>query len=156
MDAEPRAIKAYSLYQTLGGAVGLFSMGPLCAWVGRRRAFIFMQIGALVATPIACFLPTSYAALLLLLALIGFFVNGMHAGYAVWFPELFPARLRATGAGICFNGARLLAAPALAFSGWLKGRTSLSVAVMVLATVYLGGIVVAWLLPETKGIALEE
>lgn len=80
---------------------------------------------------------------------MAFFVNGMHAGYAVWFPELFPARLRATGSGICFNGARLLAAPALALSGFLKSHVSLGVAVTILALVYVPGVVVAVLLPET-------
>jgi MFS family permease len=154
--AELEAKKAYTFYQNMGNAVGLFSMGPLCAWLGRRRAFVLMQAGALVATPVACFLPGTYGMQLLTLAVMGFFVNGMHAGYAVWFPELFPARLRATGAGICFNGARLLAAPALALSGWLKGRVELPVAVVCLSGVYVAGLVVAGMLPETKGKGLEE
>jgi MFS family permease len=154
--AEMEAKRAYTFYQNIGNAVGLFSMGPLCAWLGRRRAFVFMQVGALVAAPLACFLPTSYGMLLVMLSVMGFFVNGMHAGYAVWFPELFPAHLRATGAGICFNGARLLAAPALAVSGWLKGHLALPAAVSILAGVYLLGLVVALLLPETKGRILEE
>ncbi|HZZ42945.1 MAG TPA: MFS transporter [Tepidisphaeraceae bacterium] len=155
-DAEPRAKTAYGVYQLIGGGIGLFTMGPLCAWLGRKKAFVLMQFGALGATALLCFLPSTFAMLLLLLAVMGFFVNGMHAGYAVWFPELFPARLRATGAGICFNGARLLAAPGLALSGWLKGRMALPQAVMILAMVYVGGIVVAMLLPETQGKVLEE
>ena len=154
--AELDAKRAYTFYQNIGNAIGLFSMGPLCAWLGRRRAFLFMQVGAMIATPLACFLPTTYGALLVMLSIMGFFVNGMHAGYAVWFPELFPAHLRATGAGICFNGARLLAAPALALSGWLKGHFALPAAVSVLAGVYLIGLVAALLLPETKGRPLEE
>lgn len=154
--AELQAKKAYTFYQNIGNAIGLFSMGPLCALVGRRRAFVFMQIGAVIATPIACFLPTTYLMQLVTLSIMGFFVNGMHAGYAVWFPELFPARLRATGAGICFNGARLLAAPALAFSGFLKGRYDLRPAVVALSTIYVVGILIATLLPETKGKTLEE
>lgn len=154
--AEMEAKRAYTFYQNIGNAVGLFSMGPLCAWLGRRRAFVFMQAGAIIAAPLACFLPTSYGMLLVMLSVMGFFVNGMHAGYAVWFPELFPSHLRATGAGVCFNGARLLAAPALAVSGWLKGHMALPAAVSLLAGVYVIGLVVAVLLPETKGKPLEE
>jgi hypothetical protein len=75
----------------------------------------------------------------------------MHAGYAVWFPELFPARLRATGAGICFNGARLLAAAVLYGSGWLKSIIDLRIAVSLLALVYVIGLVAVVFLPETKG-----
>lgn len=148
-DAETAAKKAYGFYQMLGGAVGLFAMGPLCARIGRRSAFVVMQVGAVAITPVLCFGPTTYPALLVMLGVMAFFVNGMHAGYAVWFPELFPARLRATGSGICFNGARLLAAPALALSGFLKSHVSLGVAVTILALVYVPGVVVAVLLPET-------
>ena len=44
----------------------------------------------------------------------------MHAGYAVYFPELFPTEVRGTGAGFCFNVGRFLAAPILFLSGWLQ------------------------------------
>jgi MFS family permease len=115
-----------------------------------------MQVGAMAATGLLCFAASTYAALIVLLMVMGFFVNGMHAGYAVWFPELFPARLRATGSGICFNGGRVLAASGLAFSGWIKGRMDLPTAVMCLAGVYVVGLVAAMMLPETKGVTLEE
>ena len=58
--------------------------------------------------------------LLWILPLFGFLTLGMHAGYAVYFPELFPTHLRATGTGFCFNVGRILAAPMLVFSGWFK------------------------------------
>ena len=45
------------------------------------------------------------------LPVFGFFTTGMHAGYAVYFPELFPTRLRGTGGGFCFNGGRLAGRP---------------------------------------------
>jgi len=153
--AEIEARRAYTFYQNIGNAIGLFSMGPLCAWLGRRKAFALMQVGALIATPIACFLPTTYAMQLLTLSIMGFFVNGMHAGYAIWFPELFPARLRATGAGLCFNGARLIAAPMLVISATLKSHMDLRVAITLLATVYVIGLIVVIFLPETRGKALE-
>ena len=43
----------------------------------------------------------------------GFLTLGIHAGYAIYFPELFPNHLRATGTGFCFNGGRILAASIL-------------------------------------------
>jgi hypothetical protein len=76
----------------------------------------------------------------------------------VWFPELFPTRLRATGAGLCFNGGRLVAAVMLVVSAWLKARPGmdLRMAVSILSLIYLVGVVVALLLPETKGRVLPE
>ena len=154
--AEMKATFAYSTVQNAGVAIGLFSMGPLCAWLGRRRAFSIMQLAVLIVTPLACLLPQNYSQMLIMLPIMGFFVGGMHAGYAVWFPELFPTRLRATGAGVCFNGGRLVAATTLVLSGWMKARVDLPLAVSILSLIYVPGIIVALLLPETKGAPLED
>jgi MFS family permease len=156
--ADQKAKFAYGIVQTCGVGAGLFAMGPLCAWLGRRRAFVLTQLAAVVVTPLACFLPQSYGQVLVALPVMGFVVGGMHAGYAVWFPELFPTRLRATGAGLCFNGGRLVAAVMLVVSAWLKARPGmdLRMAVSILSLIYLIGVVVALLLPETKGRVLPE
>jgi MFS family permease len=149
---------AYGTVLNIGVAVGLFSMGPLCAWLGRKRAFVLMQAGALVITPLTCFAPSTYAQLLILLPVFGFFLVGMHAGYAVYFPELFPTRQRATGAGLCFNGGRLVAAPMLWFSAWLKARPGMDLrtAISLLGLIYVAGIVVVLMMPETKDVALQD
>jgi hypothetical protein len=76
----------------------------------------------------------------------------------VYFPELFPNHLRATGVGVCFNGARLLAAPVLVFSGTLKGLpgVGLPLAVTLLGSLFLAGFALIWLFPETRGQPLPE
>lgn len=155
-EATQQAKYAYGVIQNFGTAIGLFAMGPLCTIIGRRMAFILMQVGALVITPILCFAPSTYGMYLVLLAVMAFFVTGMHAGYAVLFPELFPKRLRATGAGLCFNGGRLVAAPMLTLSATVKRHWDLRTAVSVLGCVYVFGLVLILLMPETKGKPLEE
>jgi hypothetical protein len=50
----------------------------------------------------------------------------MHSGYAVYFPELFPTRLRSTGRGFRFNAGRLLVPPILLFSGWMQRDAGIS------------------------------
>ena len=79
-----------------------------------------MHLVALAIVPITCYLPQTYAQMLAILPIFGFFTGGIHAGYAIYFPELFPHHLRATGTGICFNGGRLIAAPLLWLSASLK------------------------------------
>jgi hypothetical protein len=71
---------------------------------------------------------------------------------------LFPTRQRATGAGLCFNGGRLVAAPMLWFSAWLKARPhmDLRAAVSLLGLIYVAGIVLVLTMPETKGVALQD
>ena len=82
----------------------------------------------------------------------------MHAGYAVYFPELFPNHLRATGASFCFNVGRIVAAPMLLLSGYVKAMVGLVIrqAISLLATTFLLGLVVVVFLPETKGQDLPE
>ncbi|MFN9917685.1 MAG: hypothetical protein ACK53L_34180, partial [Pirellulaceae bacterium] len=94
----------------------MLAFGPLSAWLGRKPTFVLMHLAALVVTPLLCWLPLHFESRLLLFILMpifGFFTLGIHAGYAVYFPEHFPTHLRATGAGFCFNTGRILAAPVL-------------------------------------------
>ncbi len=155
-EAQEKAKFAYGIVQATGGGLGLLAFGPLAVRLGRRRAFLVMLLGALVLVPLTCYGPTSYPQLLVLLPIYGFFTLGIHAGFAVYFPELFPTRLRATGAGFCFNGGRLVAASVLVFSGWLKSVLDLHLAITLLSLLFLPGILLVYLLPETKGQPLPE
>ncbi len=156
--AAQQAKFAYGIVQTAGGGLGLLAFGPLCARFGRRRTFIVYQLLAMLIVPITCYGPQTYQQLLLILPVFGFLTLGMHAGYAIYFPELFPSHLRATGTSFCFNGGRVAAVPVLLFSAWLKGQegVDLRFAVSSLAVLFLLGIVVMLFLPETQGQELPE
>jgi MFS family permease len=157
-EAEGSAKFAYGIVQTAGGGLGLLAFGPLADWWGRKRAFAAMHIAALGIVPITCYLPQTYGQMLAILPVFGFFTLGIHAGYAVYFPELFPNHLRATGSGFCFNGGRLFSAVFLLLSGVLKDQPNvdLRLAVTLLSSLFVGGLVLLVFLPETKGRALPE
>jgi MFS family permease len=156
--ATKQAQFAYGFVQTLGGGLGLLSFGPLCVWLGRKRAFSWIMIGAIFIVPITCFAPQNYLQLLILLPVFGFLTLAIHAGFAVYFPELFPTHLRATGAGFCFNVGRTVAATMLFFSGWLKARPGIDLrtAISLLGLLFLLGLAVISFLPETKNQPLPE
>jgi len=157
-EASQKAKFAYGIVQTIGGGAGLLAMGPLCVRLGRRRAFALMHIAAFLIVPVTCYLPSTYAQLLFVLPVFGFLTLGMHAGYAIYFPELFPTRLRASGSGFCFNGGRIVAASALVLSGWLKSlpHMDLRLAMTLLGLLFLFGLLIIWFMPETKNQPLPE
>lgn len=157
-EALERGKFAYGFVQTAGGGLGLLAFGPLCVRLGRKRAFSWMLLGAFLIVPVTCYAPQTYTQLLVVLPVFGFLTLGMHAGFAIYFPELFPTHLRATGAGFCFNVGRAVAASMLFFSGWLKAREGmdLRLAISLLGFSFLLGLIVIWFLPETKDQPLPE
>jgi MFS family permease len=155
-DAASRAKWAYGFVQAVGMGVGFLCVGPLAERLGRRGAFLLMHLCAAAIVPVTCYLPHTYWQMLLVLPVFGFFTGGIHAGYAIYFPELFPNHLRATGAGFCFNGGRLVAAPMLWISGSLKEHFDLRLAVASLGALFLVGAFLLLFLPETKGKPLPE
>ncbi len=97
--------------------------------------------------------------------LLGFATLGPFSGYTVYFPELYPTRLRATGCGLCYNGGRFLAAIAPLALGALTARFAalpgavaggMPMAATVVTGIYLLGFAGAWIAPETKGQPLPE
>jgi hypothetical protein len=108
--------------------------------------------------PITCFAPQNYGQLLVLLPVFGFLTLAIHSGYAIYFPELFPTALRATGASFCFNGGRILAVLVLVFSGWLKALPGMDLrwAVTLVGGLFLLGAALMPLLPETNRQELPE
>jgi len=157
-EATQRAKFAYGNVQALGSGLGMLSFGPLAVRLGRRRTFILYHVAALIFVPLTCVAPTTYGMLLALLPIYGFFTIGIHAGYAVYFPELFPNHLRSTGTGFCFNGGRLLASTMLIFSGWLKALPGMELrtAISLMSALFLFGLLFICFLPETKGQPLPE
>lgn len=151
---------AFGFIQTAGAGAGMLAFGPISARIGCKRTFVFMHLAALAMTPVICWLPSSlgsYALLLALLPVFGFFAQGIHAGYAAYFPALFPTHLRATGSGFCFNTGRLLAAPVLIWlSAWMKATLDLRTAITCLGGFFLLGLVFLTFLPETKDQDLPE
>jgi MFS family permease len=149
--ARNRAVFAYGVVQAIGIGLGQISFGPLCARFGRKRTFAAFHLLSFLVVPVICYLPSSYGVLLALLPLFGFLTVASHAGYAIYFPELFPNHLRATGSSFCFNAGRLAAVPVLLLSGTLKAAMDLREAVTWLGGFFLLGLVVLIFLPETKG-----
>ena len=162
---EPRALDEVSIvrlvsYATMslnaGAIVGYLSFAPLAEWLGRRGAFLVMFVGSAVALPATFLLPSSYATAIVLLPALGFFSNGLFSGFPIYLPEIFPTRIRATGAGFCFNAGRVLAAFGPLLTGTLVAHLgTFARAASSMALIYLLGTLALPFARETKGKVIE-
>jgi len=153
-----RAEMLSMVLNSIGGGLGLLLFGSISNRLGRKGAFILYHVMAFVMVLflfrvlIAGGAPAIWLAITL--PIFGFFTVGMHAGYAVYFPELYPTRLRSTGAGFCFNMGRLATAAAFFIFGAVSVSAE-SKAVM-LAPLFLLGVVIVFFARETRGQELPE
>jgi MFS family permease len=153
-------------------AVGTYLFAALMARVGRRPAFALIFVLAL-ASVIGVFGFMRHQGQVWWMApLLGLGTLTIFGGYSIYFPELFPTRLRATGVGFCYNTARYLAAMApltlgalaSTYKGWdITALSSLGgvdsgfrYAALTVACVFVVGLLVLPFAPETKGKPLPE
>src|SRR5262249_46247064 len=113
-------------------------------------------VGTHVTLPATFLVPDSYRTVLLILPLLGFFTNGMFSGFPVYLPELYPTRIRATGAGFCFNAGRVVAAMGPFLTGFLVVQLrTFARAASSIALIYVLGMGVLVFARETKGQELK-
>ena len=145
---------------TIGAGLGLVFFGGISNRIGRKGAFVLYHTMAFVMMLVLfkglIAQDASKMALMVCLPIFGFFTVGMHAGYAVYFPELYPTRLRGTGAGFCFNMGRLGTAAAFFGFAAMTSPPSPETKAMWLAPLFLLGVVVVLFAKETKDLELPE
>jgi MFS family permease len=142
----------------LGTLAGVFLVPWLCQRWGRKRTIGLFYLAAPIVVALAIRGAESYSYLLLTFPLVNFVCIGVSAAFVLYFPELFPARVRATGAGLAYNVGRVLSIPVPTATGWLIGRFGGSVAmgVLISGAVYLIGLAALPFAPETKDQPLPE
>ena len=151
----------------IGAFFGMYSFTMVTAKLGRRLTFTIFLAGCFLSTAGFFLLMNSRATMLILVPIMGFFQLSMFGGYTIFFPELFPTRLRSTGVSFCYNVGRYVAACGPLLIGYLTrdvfghlGASDptlpLRYAGTTMCLFFILGIVVVWFLPETKGKPLPE
>jgi len=142
--------------QDVGAFLGMVTFTMVASFLSRRLAFLGALFLSMVVTMFVFKSLNSASDAYWMLPMMGFAQLAVFAGYSIYFPELFPTRLRGTGVGFCYNTVRYLAAPAPMLFGYLATVMSFRTAAMLMCSVYLVGMISLIWAPETKGTALPE
>ncbi len=144
------------IIQNIGAFFGMVSFTYIATRIGRRLAFGLSFLAAwVVVSGVFLFLSEPWQVYPMYF-LLGFVTLAIFGGYAIYFPELYPARLRSTGTGFCYNVGRVIAASVMLFKipidNALAGtKDSFRHVMAAFAMVYLLGFLVLLFAPETKG-----
>lgn len=145
----------------LAGLIATLLTIPAAKLLGRRKMFVVYFLGSAAALMAAFGLDLAPHTRLYMYFPIGLTTYGIFGAFTFYLPELFPTRLRGTGAGFTYNIGRLIAAfgPFLVGSIAASGANAIDSAMKVLfwvGVVPLIGVAAMPLVIETRGRELED
>jgi MFS family permease len=151
-----------SLLQNGGAFFGIYAFARITQVIGRKPAFAISFVMAAVATATTFWFLETFWQIFVLIPIMGFCQLALFGGYAIYFPELFPTRLRSTGTSFCYNVGRLVAAAGPSIKGLLTANVfkgfpePMRYAGITMCSVFLIGLLALPFAPETKGKPLPE
>lgn len=144
----------------LGGLIGTLITVPIAKFFGRRKMYAIYFLLSGVAVMCGFGLDLAPHDRLYMYFPIGLTVFGVFGSFTYYLPELFPTRLRGTGAGFCYNAGRVIAAAGPFMVGMVAaGPDAVSSAMRALFFVgfipIAGLLLLPWVI-ETRGRELLE
>jgi MFS family permease len=154
----------------IGAIIGTLLAALMGDWFGRRPAYALLCLLSLGSIYLLFQTNSAYGPMFLLSAgLAGGATASFYGWLPLYLPELFPTRVRATGQGFGYNFGRILAAVGALQTGNLLGlfQKDVTIAGMTfphgyplactaMSLIYLVGVAIIWLAPETRGRPLPE
>ncbi len=143
----------------------MYAFARVTQRIGRRPTFAIFFLIAMAATALAFWRIEKMPQDLWMVVLMGAAQLSVFGGYAIYFPELFPTRLRSTGTSFCYNVGRYVSAAGPFTKGLLTSYVFVSAvnsaqaersAGVSMCACYLLGLVALLFAPETKGQPLPE
>ena len=145
--------------RAMTGMIGSLLGGWIASCVGRRLTYaIISAICLFIAQYTFWFVVPTESQFLYWVAGLGFF-SGIYFGFLpLYLPELFPTRVRSTGAGVSFNFGRIVTALTVFAAGMLMSYFNGDYARIgrVTSLFYVLGIVATLLAPDTSKNELKD
>jgi MFS family permease len=131
-----RAMSLFVIAMQVGMWLGYVSFGYIADAVGRKRTYVVFLLVASVLLSLYGNIRTP-VLLLLLGPLVAFFGTGYYSGFGAVIADLYPAPIRATAAGVCYNVGRLASAAAPFVVGSLAATRGFGMAFTVAGAAFL-------------------
>ena len=152
--------KEWTLFWLSAGAIVGTMLAALAAGrFGRRITYAVLCVGSIGAALLLYQTNTAYGSYFLFCTFVaGGITASFYGFFPLYLPELFPTACRATGQGFAFNFGRIIAAVGgLQTANLIKFfDNSFPKAASVMAAIYLVGMGIVWIGPETKGRPLPD
>lgn len=148
------SMAGWMVVTVLGMIAGIYAFGALCDRFGRKKPYMAFYVLSALMVYVYSQLGTPMA-LLVGGAILGFFCNGMMAGYGALLSENYPTDARSTAQNFIFNTGRAVGGFAPWVIGLLAQQYSFSLALLILCAIYVtAAFVVAIFVPETKDVEI--
>ena len=155
----PSAKADAQMIQAFGAICGSLIAPLIGAAIGRRPAYFLLCLASVTVSAIFFRGITEFRGTFLVMCfLLSFTTASFYGWFPLYLPELFPTRVRATAQGLCYNFGRIFAAAGALLQGQLVRHFdgSYPKASAVVTLIYLVGMAIIWIAPETKGKPLPE
>lgn len=137
----------------LGAVLGSFAGAQLASRLGRRTSYALISLATVVVT-IAMFQGTAplRPGFHAVVFTQGFVATLFFGWLALYLPELFPTRVRATGSGLAYNSGRFATALGVLAAGFLFSALGGDYPRVgtVCASIYALGLIVIWWAPDRR------
>lgn len=149
-----KSMSGWMIVTVIGMIAGIYVFGCLCDRLGRKIPYLIFYICAAAMVYIYVNLGTP-VALLFGGAFLGFFCNGMMAGYGTLLSENYTTDARSTAQNFIFNTGRAVGGFAPAIIGALAQSHGFSAAFALLSCVYVAAAVnVLFFIKDTRGTVI--
>lgn len=131
----------------VGMSLGMFCFGKLLDYLGPKITFSCFLIFSIAAVLLYTFV-TSALSMLVVGAVVGFFTNGMHAGYGALISSFYPTEIRSFANNVIFNTGRAIGGLSPILIGYLIDLKGFASALFTLGAMYLVSLVIVNLIPN--------
>ncbi|MGT2887127.1 MFS transporter [Streptococcus didelphis] len=152
------SVKDSSLWMVatiLGMCLGMLSFGQILDRFGPRLVYSVFLLASAACVYLFQF-ANSMSSMVIGGAIVGFFVNGMFAGYGAMITRLYPHRIRSTANNLILNVGRAVGGFSSVIIGKILDISGVPMVMIFLSVLYLISFVAMWTIKNLKADVYKE